>query len=382
MTDERCALAAGIGILTVLVGWQFARAVDIGCPARFDCIWYIAMAKDWLADDKVIPHLAMRVLPAMLVQGLGALGVSIHDGYKLLSYAGYAGFAFGCFAVLCRQRHPNANPVMALALTLIIITASPLILHSLELVYQANNALTYPLTLALIVLTQQRRLGLLMVVAVLGVLTRQNMFALAGLSFFFLFVTAGHRNERVLAGLGMTALSGLFIGLTQYYDASESVLRHLTVGGGTGIPSWESVARFVATSHAEFLLLPLVPLLVLVHKESLAAFRRHWYLIGYAFVVAYQTSSVFEIAGWHNFHRLAIEGIWPLYLLVAIALMKKPPSVPIQSVLLVYGLGLFASSGNTLRLGLVAGVLIGFAVCVVLSNRAQSKASLGPVSGA
>lgn len=329
-----------------------------------DCGDYIAMVGNLRFNADLVQndvwdgygtHYFMRVLPPLLVTGLVSTGIDVDTGFRIVSATAWLVFAITLYLVLLRS---SDDPLGALAFTLLILGAHRHMTYHLRSVHHASDALTYPLSLGLVVFTLTNRWKLVFVVALLGIVTKQNLFALSTLCFTALLIrNPGWKPRLWIATLGL--LTGVcYAGLSWYYQAGGNVARHALPSAGVEILA---PLRFGLEQGLLELFVPLLPLLFLFGPATARFLKRNWFIAVYVGLAIAQPLIAYEITG-GNVRRLALQGVWLLYLSVGLVALRQPIRDELKWILLAYAVTVFSHQHLDGRL-VAAAVML--AVCVV-----------------
>lgn len=278
------------------------------CPQYFDCESYLAMMQSIQYDASIPGHHAMRVLPALLARAFHALGFSPTTAFQIVSGMSYCLLGIGVYWVL---RKFKQAPWVALAFALLSLAPHHAMRISLQLVYQSCDMMTYVFTLGIIYCSLKKQVEGIFVLSLLGIFTRQNLFVLGELSLLYCFCkemkikTAGYA---VLLGIG-------YAGLQIYYHAS-GVFSDL-LNPPPGYFTFSHLFQIFIESGLIELVLPIVPFLLISFKSLCTFFKQYWHLAIYMAIVVGQPMLGYHLTG-NNFQRLALQGVWVLFLACAL----------------------------------------------------------------
>jgi hypothetical protein len=332
------------GLLISFVALEVLRAKWKVCLPEGDCESYIAMVSHWGYSADILPHHAMRILPSILVSLLTGLGISTHFGFWLLSTASFVLFAFGFYKLLANEQKASLLP---LGLTFLVLSAHWAMTYSLSNFYQATDALTYPLGLLMFWQLSQHKSTQLFLTGLLGCLVRQNLFVMGFLGLLQIF-TRTRRASDLLKCLGLGV--GYML-VTRYYQASGALAAHLIPPASYLSPSvlwsvWQA-------SDLTWLLMPCLPLLLINLKGVVAFFKRYPAVLFYGLIVTAQPFIAFEMTGQANFVRIAMQGVWPLYLAASYAVMSTVLSRSQQLFVFMYSALIASTYSHSFRATLV-----------------------------
>lgn len=303
-----------IAVVVALALWLTLDSVVLPPTLRMDNVSYLAMAEDPAAYFHVAEVHAQRPLPPLLVAALGAAGVSAMDAFRLLSALSLHAFLVLFFLAL---RGAGVGRPVALGSTIFMAISAWPVPYSLSNVYQACDAMTYPLGLAVVVGTVRRRPGVAVPAALAGVLVRQQLFVLAVGA-----MVAAYRDTRRRVWLGGLA------GIVVLFGAVVA-----TAGGGGGSSLWahtgaraldlEPLVRGAWETRLPVLLSPFLLLLAVDVRAVMRVAARFWWVTAYALATVLQPLLAFSMTGASNAVRLAMLGLWPLFLLAGIRLDRR-----------------------------------------------------------
>lgn len=314
------------------------------CPADFDCNSYIQMMQNLSYDPNLLPHHAMRILPSFLASGLYYLGFSIENAFRILSHFTYLSFGLLTFWVL---RECKIKSWVAFGFTLLCLAPHHAMRIPLQLVYQTCDILTYPFSLMMIYFTLKQKSKWVFVLACLGVMIKQTLFVLGGLSLLYCFWQ--NRNKSNAAFI--IILGGFYTLLQVYYHATGMVLHH-------AIPN----ADFFSLSHIMWvirdsklfeLIIPLIPFLIITAKPMVQYLWRYWFIGLYIAVVVGQPFVAYHLTG-NNFGRLALQGIWLIYLICPMMIKPQRWSKSLTNCFVIYSLAIYFTWGIKQRLIMMA----------------------------
>lgn len=288
----------------VAVGVWFALdSVIVPATMRQDNLQYILMAQDPGAFFWVGSIYAQRVLPPLLVWcGTKLFGLSVAQGFRLVCAASYIAFLTLFYLVLRRGR--AAVPIAWGTALFSGICFWPMT-YSMGNIYQACDAMTYPFGLAIVALTLRRKLVALVIVSVLAVMTRQQLFVLACLAFVALYVQT--RDRRALAGLA--AIVFFFAMLVGYAGLGGGAS---TIAGHTVLRAldFRAVARGLVETKFPVMFTPFLLVLICFGRQTLGYIRKYWWAALFAVITVAQPLVAFPITGPSNAQRLAMLGAW------------------------------------------------------------------------
>jgi hypothetical protein len=326
------------------------------CPQYFDCESYLAMMQSIQYDPAIPGHHAMRVLPALFARGLNLLGFSPATSFQIISGASYCLLGVGVYWFV---RQEKQAPWVALAFTLLCLAPHHAMRIPLQLVYQSCDMMTYLFTLAIIYCSLKNRLEGIFVLSLFGILTRQNVFVLGELSLLYCFC----RELKLKTALYAVLLGAAYFSLQIYYHASGvfSDLLHPPEGYFT----FSHLLHIFIESGLLELVLPIIPFLVLSFQPILLFFRKHWHLAIYGAIVVGQPLLGYHMTG-NNFQRLALQGVWVLFLVCALTWPTSQQSKERTIALVLYSLAVYFMWGMPQRLVLV----VLFSVVLLMSRYA------------
>lgn len=252
-------------------------------------------------------------------------------------------------------------------------------------VYQATDALAYPVSLGIITLAMANRWRWVFLLSLVGIATKQNLFVLSTLALAYLWIRNRDRSARVeIATLAVLSVS-FYVGLSQYYGASGTVARHFLPRAGAGL--LDRTIGFAVREGLLALFLPLIPLLLWYGRDAVRFLVRYWFVGVYVVIAVAQPILSYTTGG--NLQRVALHGVWPVYLAVALTASVKPVPRTLQWLTLAYAVAIFAHPHLVDRL-VVVGITLG--ASTILWARGSTTASdglpatfqmkEGPISGA
>jgi hypothetical protein len=334
------------------------------CRTDFDCNSYIQMANTLVYDPHILPHHAMRILPSYLVHLLHDMGFAIPLAFRCLSDSCYVLFGLLTFWML---RQHQVKSIIAFAFSLLCLAPHHAMRQPLQDVYQLCDIMTYPLALLLIHFTLLKNGRWVFAISVLGLLTKQTLFGFGGLSLAYCFLHT-RRNENIIY-MGLLALG--YLGLQTYYHAFSIVTSHL-------IPTDDffTVSHLVEIFNQSKLIdlfVPLLPLLLIYSSQVFVFLYRHWHVAIYMAVVVGQPFIAFHLTG-NNFQRLALQGVWILYLIVGLSTVQKPWNKTLEYPLAIYTLAVYFTWGMSQRMilmGIFTLICLFYYIYSIASQRAQ-----------
>lgn len=300
------------------------------CLPDFDCNAYISMVNSLEYNPKLLGHHAMRILPSFLASVLHQLGWSIAHAFRILSDGAYLLFAGLLFWVLRQWR---LSSELAFAVALLCLASHYAIKIPLKLVYQTCDMLTYPLSLMMIYFSLKKEALKLFLLALLGVITKQTLFLLGMLSLVYCFVQI--KTKRSLLYVFLLCLS--YFGLQSYYHANEIVASH--VRPPEDFFSVSHIIWIINDSKVIELFIPLLPFLLLYFKTICTFLLRYWHIGSSIVVLLGQPILAYHLTG-NNFLRLALQGVWLLYPILALVLREQPLSKGYSYLLIFYALAM------------------------------------------
>ena len=300
--------------LLALASWLTLASPVLPPTIPMDAASYLAMADDPGALFRVAAIHAQRPLPPLLVWGLGHLGVEPAVGFHLLSASAFHLFLPFFFLAL---RAAGAGPSIAFGTAVFLAVSAWPVPYALSNVYQACDALAYPLGLAIVVGVALGRPGLTTAAALAGAATRQQLVLLGVAALLEGYRRSGRRAWLVGAAL----VASLFATLV------------LTVGDGGGASRWShtgavagrlgTAVRATLETRLPVLLSPFL-LLLLVDARAVARYAaREWWVALYAVAAVVQPLLAFSSTGASNAVRLAMLGVWPAFLLAGLRLEER-----------------------------------------------------------
>lgn len=376
--DERRTRSGKAAAATAVV--LFAAAVSVaqgpvlGCSndRRSDCQNYVRMVDSIAFDGSRLEgengpwpeygsHHFMRVLPPLIVRGLRNLGVGVDNGFRIVSAASYVLFALLLLWVLLRT---SRDPLIACAFTLLILGAHRTMSFPLRDIYQATDALAYPISLGIIVLAIANRWRWVFLLAIVGIVTKQNLFALSSLALAYLwFRNPGRLVRTEIATLAVLSVS-FYVGLSHYFNASGTVAKHFAPRAGADL--FNDTIGFALREGILTLFLPLIPLVLWYGRDTAHFLLRHWFVGLYVIIAVAQP--VLSYTTGENLQRVALHGVWPIYLAVALVASIRPVPRALHWLTMAYAVSLYAHPHMADRLVVVGAMLAGSTILWVRHN--------------
>ena len=305
-------------IISVCLGYIFF-APSQGCPVDWDCNTYIKMVDSIAYDPSVLPHYTMRILPILVVRVfIDVLGLNIEQGFSLLSGLSYLIFSLGFYFVLNKITSAKAeSKIFTLSFTLLTMASHHAMIQALVNVYQSTDALTYPFILFMFYFTYyKKQFHWVFILTLLGLITRQNLFFMGELCLIYGLVT--HKKIINLVYIGIAILAYQF--LVKYYHASGMLLASITPV--KNFFTLEHLLLVIQDSGLLNLIIPILPITLFVIKDAIKFYFKNWYLLLYTAITVGQPFLSYHLTG-TNFERIAMQGIWPLYLISGFLFYKK-----------------------------------------------------------
>lgn len=306
-------------IASVCLGYIFL-APSQGCPVNWDCNAYIKMVDSILYDTGILPHHAMRILPSLIVSFLvKILPLNIENGFKLLSGLSYLTFSLSFYVILNKiiNSHHPLSKIYTLSITFSCMACHHAMIQALVNVYQVTDALTYPIVLFMFYFTYyKKQFHWVFILTLIGLVTRQNLFFMGELCLLFGFFH--HKKIINLIYILFSALS--YSVLTQYYHAHGMLISTITP-----IPNFftlEHIFFVIQDSGVLNLVISILPLALFIIKDLVLFYIKNWYLLIYSAITIGQPFLAYHLTG-VNFERIAMQGIWPLYLVIGILFYEK-----------------------------------------------------------
>ncbi|MGD9591133.1 MAG: hypothetical protein AB7V32_01265 [Candidatus Berkiella sp.] len=311
------------------------------CLPDFDCNAYIQMANTIAYDPTILPHHAMRVLPSIMAHGLHMMGLSLESAFRVLSDGTYVLFGGLTFWVL---RQFKVNTLIAFSITLLCLAPHHAMRIPLQNVYQLCDIMTYPIALMLIYFSINLNSRWVFLLAIIGLLTKQTVFGLGGLSLLYCF----SQTRKIEDVFYMVILGVSYLALSQHYHAFDIVTHHL-------LPNSE----FFSVSHLWWVLqdsklielfIPILPFVVIYFKQIVQFLIRYWHVAGYMAVIIGQPFVAYHLTG-NNFARLALQGGWILYFIIGLSISKRlQDNQKFQILFALYTLAIYFTWGVSQRL--------------------------------
>jgi hypothetical protein len=288
----------------------------------FDLNSYIALAEhpmNFFSPTVTGIH-SQRILGSFVVWVLSKLFpiVSIDLGFRIVS-----GFCFIAFATLfyLSLRLFRVSAFVAVGTTLFSMVASWPMTYSLGNIYQANDALVYPLAILIILCVLAKRPYPLLAVSILGVLARQNLVVLAVMA----HVALALKTRKKAPVIGLVIVAGLFY-LSSVYaggGAVQSLSNTLAfdlreeIHGAVKMELWYYFSPFI---------------LVLLDPLVLRYAARYWWVTAFCVITVAQPLGMFSAIGGANAGRIAAGGIFPAFLVAGIIIDERIRSSVLKMV--------------------------------------------------
>ena len=301
-----------LAALVAMCAWFIFDSTVLPPTLRQDNRRYIPMAEDPSAFFQADNVAAQRVLPSLLVWcGTRLLGLTVVEGFRILSGASYLAFLALFYVALRRGRAPTP---IAFATTIFCGTCYWPMTYSLSNIYQACDAMAYPLALVMIALTIRRRTFALLAVSLLAAMTRQQLFVLACLCLFSLRVETNDRRA-----LPCLLVILMFFGALISFTGEGGLAAHTVLR----IFDLRAFARGFRETRFPVIFTPFLLLLMLCARETIGYVRKYWWVALFALVTMAQPLLAFGRTGPSNAQRLAMMGAWPAFWLAGLLLRDR-----------------------------------------------------------
>lgn len=289
-----------LGIVLVMIA---VASPTLPPTLQQDNLQYLKIARDLAAYRDVPGIYAQRIVPCAIVWAAKVLGLcDVITGFRVLSTVAITTFFFGTY--FCYRRLELVPAVAASATVFVLIGSWPIV-YGLSNVYQACDALAYPLALAFIMSVRARRYWPAVLVGAVGLGCRQQLLVLAVLG--DLAAWSETRQMRWLAASGAhLAIFALLVG-TAGQQGVVGLIGHVAVSWSTG----ETALRGLAESRLVMLFSPYLLVAMISPRATFAFVRRYWWVCGFAVVTAIQPLVAFTFTGPQNAARLMMIGLWP-----------------------------------------------------------------------
>lgn len=368
----------GVALLLAILAGIGAFSPVLPPTLRQDNLQYLAIARNLSAYFDVPGIYAQRIAPCAIVWGLNRAGVcDVVTGFCAVSYLAIGSFLIGIYLAF---RHARLPPAIATTASLFVLIGSWPVVYGLSNVYQACDALAYPLGLAYCLAVKGNRSGLALAIGSIGLCCRQQLLVLFVLGDLAQFATTRKRTWLAAAGIHVL-LFGLLVA-TAGRNGVSGLLGH-TVDRMT---AWSTAARGLEESRLPILLSPYLIALVVHGRTTWRYLVRYWWVAAYSLITSLQPLLAFSFTGPQNAARLAMMGLWPGVFLGGLIVGRNVQSSTGWSIVfvltpLVYGTDHLVSftAGWPSPLGhrMVANVLIAaisVAACVCQSRFAADRA--------
>lgn len=307
---------------------------DQGCLKNFDCESYIAMVKHPTYDPSIPGHHAMRVLPSLLVRFLSGFGIAIDQSFKLLANTTFLILAGTLFYFLRRvNKQNNALPAIV-GLTMLLLVPHHIMLYPLINSYQLNDILVYPLMLAILYFRLENKVLPIIAILIAGLFIRQNLFVLG--FFTLLHFSIFQKQHRAYSIAAFFILVAGYYGLIHYYHA-HAVMKMIMFPDKTHFLL--TLYNNILASKVWTLVLPVIPFMIILWRELFRFYVKHLDLLLYSLAIVGQSILAYQAVG-SNFERVALQGAWLGYLIIALLLAKKLSHYHTRASLLVFGYGI------------------------------------------
>jgi hypothetical protein len=314
----------GLGVLLLLMLVLFLATTQRWMfPADiFDGRSYVAMAEHpVLARDQVPSHHYQRILPSLIVRGIGEIsGIGIRAGFVRVGNVAF--IALGLALYLFLHRYGN-NSVAAFLFTLLLLTASWPLAYNLVNVYQLTDLFTYLIALVLLVAMRERRPILLLLAALIGVFSRQNLI-LPALGGAIWFIREAFRKESGASasplrfGVPLFVLAAIAAGVWLVFslpaDYGRMTLKHIA-----GLPPVDSGLDLI---WPLYLLSPFILAAVCHASPMWGAAKRYWPMAIFILATIVQPYAYWSATGADNAMRLMNQGVWLIQVAAALCIMK------------------------------------------------------------
>ncbi len=353
---------------TLIISFTLLRALTskvLPCRTDFDCNSYIHMAQTLAYDPAILPHHAMRVLPSSLAHLLMELGFSTAMAFRILSDFMYVLFGGLSYWVL-RQHH--VKPLIAFSFSLLCLAPHHAMRIPLQDVYQLCDIMTYPIALLIVHFTLNKQGTKVFALSLIGLLTKQTLFGLGGLALIYCLWTTRKLENLIY----MVILGAGYLLLQQYYHAFSIVSHHLMPNND--FFSFDHILGIISQSKVFDLIIVLVPILIFYVKEISQFLLRHWYVAFYMAVVVGQPFIAFHLTG-NNFQRLALQGLWLLYLIAGLSTVKKPWKSGLEIPLALYAVALYFTWSMSSRMIIMGAFALICLFYVVFLQNFQERAN-------
>lgn len=358
LTDTQLNILCMLGLAGIALG-RVLVTNSIGCPELMDCNSYIRMVSDLTPGTDLAGHHGMRIFPVLLVRVLMWFGLSLETSFHVISGSSYALFgAMSYWFIYQITRHHR----YAISWALLLLSLHHAIRIPLYLVYQANDALVYPIGLGILIATYHKKLPFVLLLSLIGIFTRQNMFVLSFLSLLYLF----KQDRGLKPALTLCGITVLYMLLQSYYGA-HGVFQSL-LSPPDSFFSISRIGQILIESQFLELWLVLVPFMLFGIREVLTFFQKHWHWFLYAGITAFQPLVGYHLTG-NNLPRLALQGVFVVGLALSLSSPVARWSSRQQWLLLVYAIAIYSTWGIEERL-IICGTYV--LACLLLA-RAESK---------
>ena len=294
-------------MITAVLGlgcWLICTAVVLPPTLRMDNVSYLRLAADPFAFGDVAGIHAQRPLPCWIVYVLTRLSpLSPTAAFRTVSGLSY--LAFLALVYISFRIHAG-RAVTALTGTLFCAISGWPITYSLSNVYQACDAMAYPLSLSFILASVHRKHRTATVLGILGTLTRQQLFLLAILGHLASWKATG--NRRLFGSIAITGVVFTLLITATGQRGAVSLWGH-TAGK---ILNVDDALKALWDTRAIVLISPFAGVLLAYPRMVLQYTLRHWWIAAFVVISTLQPMFAIHITGTSNAVRLAMLGLWPV----------------------------------------------------------------------
>ena len=324
-----------LGILIGISMWLISNSCFIGVDPNngYDYHSYIKLAENPLAFyNQSIPGIhAQRIFGPILVWTLKSIfNLPLESAFRIVSDASFFLFVILFYLVL---RGAKVRPSIAFATSVFSVISSWPATYSLANVYQVCDAMTYPMVLLMIILTVKQKTNALLLVSVIGVLTRQPLLVMSFCAFLYLYLK--DKKPRNILYFSLIVTIFLYTSIFAGYQAVAGLLE-------CTVTNAKLSNVLLGLKRTQFPLLFSPFLLVFFNRDTFTYIKKYWWVSLYAILVISSPFFIFFDTLEVNVVRQIFQGIMPTFLLAGILLngtLTRPSSRAIYCLLpFAYGL--------------------------------------------
>lgn len=289
-----------LGLLAV---WLTATATVLPPTIQMDNLSYLQMVDTPFDFSGVRGIHAQRPLPCWIVAAITRVTpLSPTAGFRLISGASYLAFLLLFYVTLrasgCRISTAWTGSVLC------GISAWPMT-YNLSNVYQACDAMAFPLSLLLMWAVIGGRHRSALAFGIIGLLTRQQLFLLAILGYTYAYSRS--RNPIHLASIAITSCLFAILVLVAGEDGAGLLHEHTS----DVLTRFQVAGRALMETRLPVLFSPFLLVLLVAYRSTWEAIRTNWWIAVFCLACLIQPLLAYEMTGPGNAVRLAMLGVWP-----------------------------------------------------------------------